>query len=132
MDKLNPHFRRNCRGELALKKQHVLQLPLVSMRPRMSLVADADQLSGYSYAASVAPHRTFDDVINPQFPADLADPLASALVLHRRSACDDAEPLWRQAAELGDDIVGETGLCRILYVPVCENSSDPHLRIIGL
>src|SRR5216684_3252512 len=78
------------------------------MRPRMSLVADADQLSGYAYAASVAPHRAFDDVINPQFPTDLPDPLGSALVLHRRGACDDAEPLWRQAAELGDDIVGET------------------------
>jgi hypothetical protein len=69
------------------------QLTLVVLRPKMSLIADPNQLRADASFATFPTDASFQYVINTQFTPDLADGLVRVLINHRRGAGYDTQML---------------------------------------
>src|SRR5216684_1061248 len=77
-----------------------------SVRKKLRLVADVDQLGGYAHPARGQAYASFKNIIDIQAPTDLRNSAARLLKRHHRSACDDAEPCRIKARQLRDNFVG--------------------------
>jgi hypothetical protein len=80
---------------LALEREHVLEVPLVALRPEVAVGGDLDELRRDPHALGVAPHRALGThrTIDVQLTADLLQRLLGLLVTHRRRTRDDAQRL---------------------------------------
>src|SRR5229473_3493838 len=77
-----------------------------SVRKKLRLVADVDQLGGYAHLARGQEDAPFKNIIDIQARPDLGNSEARLLKRHHRSACDDTEPCGVEARQLRDNFVG--------------------------
>src|SRR5262249_32079426 len=105
------------RSQFILEEQYMLKPAFITICPHVSLIAHTDQLCCYPNPVAIPAHRTLDDVLHVQFTADLVDQLGCPLVLHRRSAGDDAEPVRSEATENSDDLFGQS-ICKVILLLV--------------
>src|SRR5439155_2351138 len=83
-----PDVRGDVARHLALQCEHVLQVPLVALRPQMTVARRLDELGDDSHAVAGPHDRALDDPAHAQLARDLRDGLLRALVLHHRGAGD--------------------------------------------
>src|SRR5579864_2409594 len=74
----------------------------------MGLVADSNQLCADASLVTFPSNAPFQDVVNAQFPADLADGFVRVLVGHGRSASDDAKLLRADLSQVSNRFFGQS------------------------
>ena len=75
-------FARTCSAiafQLVLHVKQVLQITIVILCPKVSLVADPNQLDADAGFAPLPPHATLQDVVDVEFTANLAEVLPVCL-----------------------------------------------------
>ena len=77
--------------DIVLQLEHVLHLPLVAIRPRVSVGVAPYQLRRDADAVPLAEHGPFDERVDAQLACDRGHRQAAALVARRRRARYDAE-----------------------------------------
>ena len=68
-----------------------MQVPVVTFGPKMLIGAGLDQFRRDAHPVAFAAHGALHDGIHTQFARDLRERFGSMLVLHRRSARNDAQ-----------------------------------------
>src|SRR5258708_20936318 len=84
-----------------------MQLALIILRPKMSLVAHSNQLRADANFASFPSHASLKDVINAQFTPDLAYSFVRVLIGHGRGASYHTQVFGIQLAEIGNRLFCE-------------------------
>ena len=97
---------RDAPGYVTLQHQHVVEAPLVRLRPQPRLALHIRNVAVSANSGRIAVDTAFKQVVDAKFLPDLHHALARRFVLHRRRAGNHAEALWVQRAELRDHLVG--------------------------
>ena len=85
---------------MRLQVQDVAEVPVVAFSPEMLIGAGLDQLRGDAHPIAIATHGALHDGIHAQFARDLRERFLGMLVLHDRSARNDAQPWYfRQGSD---------------------------------
>src|SRR5438477_7603399 len=79
----------NAFGNLTLNGEDVSEIAIVSLRPKMRIVAGIDQLRVHAHTIAYALYTALDQTCNPKLLADFAQvALGPRFVLHHRSTAD--------------------------------------------
>ena len=76
------------------------QVAIERFGPKLRLVADVDEPTRNRGALILAPHATFEHVLEMQIAADVGDTPAKTLIALDRGSGNDAESIRLQGAEL--------------------------------
>src|SRR3972149_10863116 len=91
-------------GDLVLDREHVVERPIVALRPQVIAGRRLDELPGDPDPVAALSDAAFEDVPNPELASDLADIHVPALVGEARVARDHEQP--SQPREAGEDVLG--------------------------
>ena len=94
--------------EVKLQMQDVAEIPIITFTPKLRLITRLDELHRDPDSAACATHAALDDIVDPEFAADLLNAFWRGFVPHRRSARDHARLLGIDSSQLTNHFFSQT------------------------
>ena len=94
-------------AQIILHIEQVFELAVVVLSPEVGLVTYTNQLRADASLSTLAADASFEDVVDAQLPADLADGFVGVLVGHGRSPGDDAKIFRAELAQVCNSLLGQ-------------------------